>query len=1110
MSKFWDCEKVPDIIKETGTEAEQAEQIFLESVKLENDKFTVAMPVKVELDKLDLGDSFSCALQRFFNLEKRFSRDLELSKKYKKFIHDYIDQGHAKYFDMSTYDLSAGNVMFLPHHPVISSSKTTPVRAVFDAGAVTKKGICLNDILLNGPVVQKDLFEILILFRTFKYVLLCDIKAMYRQILIEDKYRCLQNILWRDSPDDSVKCVQLQTVTYGLKNSAFLACRCLLELAQRYESQYPLASFVLKHTCYVDDIQCGSNDLNELIQMKKELVDLMKLASLSLHKWCSNNQEILSDIPVEFHQLDSRSFDKNNEYVKTLGLTYDVITDTLNMQCPVKEVQEKYTKRQMLSFISKFFDPLGLCGPVLVQAKILMQQVWFESLKWDEFLPQGLNQKWVDFANSLVQMSCISIARNINVQGAQSLELVGFSDASNAAHGCCLYLRVIDADNKVSVNLLCSKSRINPKAKSLTIPKLELNGALLLAILARKVYTALSLKYSVSAHLYSDSMILLAWLKTLPVKLNMYVGNRVDKINKLSSGFEWHYVNTHDNAADILSRGVEPQLLEKCDIWWHGPKFLSDPTYHHKPVELDILKSDVPELRPTTETCYTCVDVSSSSIDALIQKCSNINKLTRIVGYLLRFVFNCKHLNINKRQGHLSPQELESALRIIIKCEQRKFFCNDIEDLNNKFSLKSSINSLHPFLDSEGLLRVGGRLQNAGLSYDQKHPIILPKGSHVTKIIVHNEHLRLKHAGATLLLSTLNEKYWILNANRELKSVLYKCIKCFRLKAKNASQLMGSLPFDRVNMTRPFQIVGTDYAGPFYVKQSRIRRPVITKAYVVIFVCFVTKAIHIELASDMTTDTFLGCLKRFIARRNKPTKIYCDNAAYYKGAENVLKELYDLQNSTNHQASVVDFSSSERIAFHFIPSYSPVFGGLWEAGIKSVKYHMKRVIANTVFTYEQMYSTLVQFEAILNSRPLTPMSRDPSDMTYLTPGHFLTGSPLTSYPETDITDVNVGRLSFWKQCVQLQQHFWKQWHKQYLVMLQSRPKWRNESPNLEIGNLVLLREDNTSPLCWPVGRIVDVQPGKDGKVRALHVKNAKGFIVKTSVTKVCPLPIDYS
>jgi hypothetical protein len=260
----------------------------------------------------------------------------------------------------------------------------------------------------------------------------------------------------------------------------------------------------------------------------------------------------------------------------------------------------------------------------------------------------------------------------------------------------------------------------------------------------------------------------------------------------------------------------------------------------------------------------------------------------------------------------------------------------------------------------------------------------------------------------------------------------------------------------------------------------------------------------------MTTNTFLGCLKRFIARRNKPTKIYCDNAAYYKGAENVLKELYDLQNSTNHQNSVVNYATSERISFHFIPSYSPVFGGLWEAGIKSIKYHMKRVIGNIVFTYEEMYTVLVQIESILNSRPLTPMSRDPNDMTYLTPSHFLTGSSLTSYPDTDLTNVNLGKLSFWKQCVQMQQHFWQQWHKQYLVMLQSRPKWRNESPNIEIGTLVLLREDNVSPLCWPVGRIVDVQPGKDGKVRALHVKTTRGSIVKTSIMKVCPLPIDYN
>ncbi|XP_049868077.1 uncharacterized protein LOC126378158 isoform X1 [Pectinophora gossypiella] len=321
---------------------------------------------------------------------------------------------------------------------------------------------------------------------------------------------------------------------------------------------------------------------------------------------------------------------------------------------------------------------------------------------------------------------------------------------------------------------------------------------------------------------------------------------------------------------------------------------------------------------------------------------------------------------------------------------------------------------------------------------------------------------------------------------------------------------MGSLPLDRVNVTRPFQIVGTDYAGPFNVKQTRIRNPVITKAYVVIFICFITKAIHIELASDMTTNTFLSCFKRFISRRNKPTKVYCDNGSYYKGADNVLRELYNLLNSTGHQNKVLEYGTSERITFNFIPSYSPVFGGLWEAGVKSVKYHMKRVIGNAVLTFEELYTVLVQIESILNSRPLTPLSRDCNDMTYLTPAHFLTGAPFTSYPELNLMDVNVGKLSFWRQCTQMQQTFWRQWHKQYLVMLQSRPKWQNQQPNLQKGTMVLLRSDSISPLSWPVGRIVNVIPGRDNLVRALDVKTAKGFIVRTSVMKVSPLPIDYN
>nr|XP_049704101.1 uncharacterized protein LOC126056158 isoform X1 [Helicoverpa armigera] len=325
ISNFWKCEKVPEIYKEGITEHQLAEECFQNSVKLVDGKFCVDLPLKLNLNDIQMGNSFNQALHRFHNLERRFAKDDKLFQQYKKFIHVYLEQGHAMYFDISNYDPRAGNVYFLPHHPVIHlNSKTTPVRAVFDASMKTNNGICLNDMMLNGPVVQNDLFDILTLFRSFKYVLLCDIKAMYRGILVSKDHCCLQNILWRDSVDQSVQCLQLQTVTYGLKSSAFLATRCLIELAERYQEKYPLASFVLKYSTYVDDVLCGSNDVLELVEIKRQLIELLNLASFSLHKWCSNNTEILDDIPIEIRQLNKEDFDKTNTFVKTLGLSYDV------------------------------------------------------------------------------------------------------------------------------------------------------------------------------------------------------------------------------------------------------------------------------------------------------------------------------------------------------------------------------------------------------------------------------------------------------------------------------------------------------------------------------------------------------------------------------------------------------------------------------------------------------------------------------------------------------------------------------------------------------------------------------------------------------------------
>nr|XP_034831557.1 uncharacterized protein LOC117988517 [Maniola hyperantus] len=184
-----------------------------------------------------------------------------------------------------------------------------------------------------------------------------------------------------------------------------------------------------------------------------------------------------------------------------------------------------------------------------------------------------------------------------------------------------------------------------------------------------------------------------------------------------------------------------------------------------------------------------------------------------------------------------------------------------------------------------------------------------------------------------------------------------------------------------------------------------------------------------------------------------PTKIFCDN--------------------------VENFCATNLIKFKFIPGYSPEFGGLWEAGVKSVKSHFKRVVGDLCLTFEELYTVVTQIEAVLNSRPLLPMSQDVSDMAYLTPGHFLIGAPITSFPETDLTNVNINRLKFWNVCTKISQDFWKAWSKDYLCQLQNRPKWKYPHDNLKVGDLVIVKYDHMTPLQWPMARIVKTIPGKD-------------------------------
>uniref|UniRef100_A0AAR5P578 Integrase catalytic domain-containing protein n=1 Tax=Dendroctonus ponderosae TaxID=77166 RepID=A0AAR5P578_DENPD len=316
---------------------------------------------------------------------------------------------------------------------------------------------------------------------------------------------------------------------------------------------------------------------------------------------------------------------------------------------------------------------------------------------------------------------------------------------------------------------------------------------------------------------------------------------------------------------------------------------------------------------------------------------------------------------------------------------------------------------------------------------------------------------------------------------------------------------MGDLPGARVNPSRPFSSVAVDYAGPFDIKDGKLRSRKIIKSYICLFVCQAVKAVHIEVVSDLTSDGFLSMLKRFVSRRGIPSNIYSDNATCFVGGKNELVKLQNLTKSNGFD----HYLSDNQIKWHFMPARSPHFGGLHEAAVKSCKHHLKRVLNRGLLHYEGFYTLTSQIEAILNSRPLVSIFSDPNDSEVLTPAHFLMGQELTAIPEVrHETDSKVNFTSRYRYLQLIGQQLWSRWRKEYLNTLQQRTKWQFAvDPKMCVGRLVLMKEDNVSTLHWPMARIIEVHPGRDNIVRVVTVQTNEGAF-KREITKLCLIPME--
>ena len=568
------------------------------------------------------------------------------------------------------------------------------------------------------------------------------------------------------------------------------------------------------------------------------------------------------------------------------------------------------------------------------------------------------------------------------------------------------YLRYITAGTVVC-SILASKTHVAPVKTELSIPRLELQGAVLATRLGNALLKELPLTIDDGVYYWTDSSTVLRYLKNETKRFKPFVANRVADILDSSTQEQWNYIHTSLNPADSCSRGLSASALIEEPSWLHGPNFLhydkgewpSQPNM--QPIGLD---DEDPEIKRAmtimtlggskVQALSWDTVLSNSDITSLVDpaKFSSWNKLCRHTAWIFRAVRNfaaaVSRLGISQSKGpELTANELDQTLLYWTQQAQQDGFAAESECLRSGDILpsKSKLLPLKPYYDGRHL-RVGGRLRKARIPLEAKYQLLLPASQRITELLFEDAHSKLAHCGREHLIANIRQRFWPLNARSLAKRTIARCLDCHRRRIKPGVPIMADLPSCRLDIhAGAFHSTGVDYFGPMMVK---VRRSSV-KVWGCLFTCLTVRAVHLDLVGSLSTDDFILCLRRFIGRTGSPAHIYSDNGTNFKGAKTELETA--LQELDQNQ--ICSTLAAHSIGWHFIPPHAPHFGGAWERLVRSVKTALKTVLKEQYVTETVLRTALIEVEGVINSRPLTHNSPDVSDFAPLTPNHFLLGVP---------------------------------------------------------------------------------------------------------------------
>ena len=750
LRKFWEIEESPKDNSNFSPEERTVVRHFADShTRTKEGRFIVPLPKNPQAKTL--GESRQQAVRRFLSLERSLHSKQQFSE-FSAVMEEYMQMDHAELVPVADLQKPSREVFYMPMHAVRKEhSTTTKIRAVFDASAKSSSGVSLNDTLLVGPTVHSTLIDVLLRFRLNQIALTTDVSKMYRAVELAVDDRDFHRFLWRNNPDQPLQDFRMTRVTFGVSASPFAANMALKQNAVDHTVDYPLAAEAVQTSFYVDDGLTGANSVEEAIKLQEQLQALFDKGGFLLRTWNSSCPQVLQNLSPELKDSQPvQMLPASDQYTKTLGIAWNAKGDHFRLTIADPPPLESITKRALVSDIAKTFDVLGWFSPSTIKAKIFLQQLWEQKVDWDEPVPIQIRDTWFQWRSELPMLSEVHVPRcyfsKHTSTNSMEIQIHGFSDASEAAYAVAVYLRISDDFVGVQTSLVMSKTKVAP-IKKLTIPRLELCGAYLLAQLLHHVRQVLKIPLS-HVYAWTDSTIVLNWLDGSPRRLKTYVGNRVSTIVDLIPPDKWKHVRSTDNPADCASRGVYPSELIQHPLWWNGPPWLKEtPDMWPPQIHISPNKPDDEE----KEINLSAVISQPTPVISLAQF-SSFNRLKRVTVWIMRFVRACQKKSTLKLS--LTTEELQRAETYWLQIIQQHYFPTEIEMLQKKGSIakSSALLPLQPFIDSStNLLRVGGRRQLSQAPYSSKHPIVLHGKHPVTHMIIRDEHQRLLHAGPTPL-----------------------------------------------------------------------------------------------------------------------------------------------------------------------------------------------------------------------------------------------------------------------------------------------------------------------------------------------------------------------